>query len=199
MLHFAMVKGRFESARVRRAVRPEIQALMARYSAWADTTVKSLFPRYHAVLDRNRVTYRPNERSSTQPLHVDSSYGFPTQGRAMFRLFCNINPQGRPRVWQVGERFEPFARNFAQSLRFESPGWSERLLSKLGAKLPTTRRSPNSGISGKKTKNTSARPRAGSSNFPRAPAGSGSPISSCTARSRGSTASIRRIFCPRPG
>ena len=40
---------------------------------------------------------------NVQPLHIDSAYGYPTQGRGMLRIFCNIDPLDRPRVWQLGE------------------------------------------------------------------------------------------------
>jgi hypothetical protein len=138
MKHFAMVDGKIAFALVRSGARPELEAMMARFAAWADDLVTRLFPTYHAAMVRDRVTYRPNARDSTQPLHVDSSYGFPTQGRSMFRLFCNIDPENRPRIWQVGEPFQSFVARYMPSVHVQKPGWSASLLSQLGIVGPKT-------------------------------------------------------------
>ena len=76
----------------------------------------------------------PTGRTSAarrRPLHIDSSYGYPTEGRGMFRLFCNVDPAGRPRVWQVGEPFESFARRFIPGGPAARAGWMDTLLSRL--------------------------------------------------------------------
>ncbi len=120
-------------AQVRNPVLPELEAMMVRFGTWADDLIASLLPRYVSVLDRDRVTYRPNQRSDVQPLHVDSAYGYPTQGRGMLRIFCNIDPLNRPRIWHVGEPFESFARRFLPSVRLRNPGWTAAMLARLGA------------------------------------------------------------------
>jgi hypothetical protein len=136
--HFAMVDGKIAFAHIRSEARPELEAMMARFAIWADGLVAKLFPSYHAAMVRSRITYRPNARESTQPLHVDSSYGFPTQGRSMFRLFCNIDPENRPRIWQVGEPFQSFVARYMPSVHVQKPGWSASLLSQLGIVGPKT-------------------------------------------------------------
>lgn len=110
--NYAKVKGRLVRALVREEARPELEAMLERFSQWADDVVDALFPSYRDALVRDRVTYRPNERTGAQPLHVDSSYGHPTHGQGMLRIFCNVDPLQRPRVWQVGEPFESFAKRF---------------------------------------------------------------------------------------
>jgi hypothetical protein len=130
--HYALVNGRLVRAQVRRWARPELEAMLARFAVWADDLVGRLFPSYVPLVARDRVTYRPRERAEMQALHVDSSYGHPTQGRGMLRLFCNIDPAKRPRVWQVGQPFEPFVRHFLPSLGRERPSRSRSLLSRLG-------------------------------------------------------------------
>ncbi len=130
--HFALRDGRIVRARIHRAACTTLEAMMARFSAWADDLVTRLLPDYHSVVTRDRVTYRPNEREIVQPLHVDSSYGHPTQGRGMLRVFCNVDPGNRPRRWQVGEPFESFASRWIGSLRPRSAGWSEVVLDRLG-------------------------------------------------------------------
>ncbi len=130
--HFNTVRGKMVRANVRRECRPELEAMMARFSTWVEDLIGTLFPSYGAVLVPDRVTYRPYARAARQALHIDSSYGYPTQGRGMLRLFCNIDPKNRPRVWQVGEPFEPFVRRFIPSVELRSPHWSAALLDRLG-------------------------------------------------------------------
>ena len=83
-------------------------------------------------LTRDRITYRPNERAAAQPLHVDSSYGFPTDGRGMLRLFCNIDPGHRPRVWQIGEPFETFVGRFLPGIELVAPSRKAAFLARFG-------------------------------------------------------------------
>jgi hypothetical protein len=130
--HFASVGGRLVRARVQPAAVPDLEAMMARFGAWAGELLDRLFPRYGPALVRERITYRPHGRRTTQALHVDSAYGYPTQGRGMLRVFCNVDPAGRPRVWQVGEPFEPFARRFVASAHPRGPGFTASLLRRLG-------------------------------------------------------------------
>ena len=130
--HFNTVRGKMVRANVRRECRPQLEAMMARFSTWVEETVATLFPTYEKVLVPDRVTYRPYARAARQALHVDSSYGYPTQGRGMFRLFCNIDPKHRPRVWQVGEPFESFVGRFLPSAKLRRPHWTASLLGHLG-------------------------------------------------------------------
>jgi hypothetical protein len=141
--HFAYSRGRLVRAQVRPTARPVIEAMMARFGAWAEGVIGALLPSYGTNLDRDRITYRPNRRGDVQPLHMDSSYGFPTQGRGMLRVFSNIDPTSRPRVWQVGEPFAPVARRYVGSLRAQRSGLGAALLARLGllggAKTPYDR------------------------------------------------------------
>lgn len=130
--HYAQVRGKMMRAQVKDTARPDIQAMMSRYGEWAESVILQLFPSYQDKLDRKRVTYRPFARSNTQSLHIDSSYGYPTQGRAMLRIFSNIHPVSRPRVWQLGEPFEPFVRRFLPSVRLSKPSWLSSILVRLG-------------------------------------------------------------------
>ena len=108
--HYAQVRGKMMRAQVKDTARPDLQAIMSRYGEWTESVILQLFPSYQGKLDRKRITYRPFARSNTQSLHIDSSYGYPTQGRSMLRIFTNIHPVSRPRIWQLGEPFEPFVR-----------------------------------------------------------------------------------------
>ena len=132
-LNFAYAGWRPVRAQIRAEALPPLERMMARYSAWAEDLIARLFPHYVAVLERDRVTYRPNQRSAVQPLHVDAAYGDPTQGRGMLRVFCNIDPLNRPRVWQIGEPFETFAGRFLPAVQPRRPSWSSALLARVGA------------------------------------------------------------------
>ena len=130
--NFAFAGRKPVRAQIKQAVRPEIERMMARFSTWAGELLGALVPGYVPALEWDRVTYRPNQRNAVQPLHVDSAYGYPTQGRGMLRVFCNIDPLRRPRVWQIGEPFESFARRFLPTAHPRHPGWMPSLLARFG-------------------------------------------------------------------
>jgi hypothetical protein len=55
-------------------------------------------------------------------LHIDSFPASPVQGQRILRVFTNVNPEGRPRSWRIGEDFDGVARHFAPQLRPPVPG-----------------------------------------------------------------------------
>ncbi|KEZ79267.1 Kdo hydroxylase family protein [Salinisphaera hydrothermalis] len=124
--------GRLERSRVRAPQRTQLIALLDRYAQWSTDLINTLFPGYRDGIVRDRTTYRPCPRNATQGLHVDASYGRPTGGQSMLRVFCNINPDRQPRVWRVGETFEPFARRYIDNARPRSAGTLDRLMARLG-------------------------------------------------------------------
>lgn len=124
--------GRILRTRMPGPGRGELEAMMARYSDWAAALLDDLLPAYAGGLVRDRLTYRPCERAEAQGLHVDASYGRPTEGRGMLRVFCNISPEGRSRIWRVGEPFEPFARRYVPTARPPRTRRFEALLARLG-------------------------------------------------------------------
>ena len=130
--HYAQINGKMMRAQIKDTARPDLEAIMARYGAWTESVITQLFPSYQQALDRKRVTYRPFPRNSTQALHIDSSYGYPTQGRSMLRIFTNINPVNRLRIWQLGEPFEPFVQRFLPSVQVSGPSWFSAMLARLG-------------------------------------------------------------------
>ncbi len=131
--------GKFERTKIQGEARREIEAMMQRFTVWADGIISALFPSYHPALERERATYRPCARSTPQGMHIDTSYKYPSQGRGMLRLFCNINPSGQPRVWQIGEPFEPFVSHFLPATSRLS-AWRDWLLNRLlAARVRRTR------------------------------------------------------------
>lgn len=94
--------------------------MMTAFSAAATRLVVDLFPSYSGRIEQARASYRPVEidgrkyspLKDDKLLHVDAFPSTPTRGRRILRLFSNINPSGKPRVWHTGEPFERFAEKF---------------------------------------------------------------------------------------
>jgi hypothetical protein len=110
----------------------DLKALLARYADTAQGMLRRLLAHYGTALRRERTSLRPaivegrvtSWRKDDSRLHVDSFPSQPTQGRRLLRLFCNVNPHGRPRVWRVGEPFEMMAARFWP--RLTRPVWINR-------------------------------------------------------------------------
>lgn len=96
------------------------QQMMQRFNEYALDMVKSLFPNYAKYIQQGRTSYRPAEiqnRSSSilkddTRLHVDAFSSTPVKGHRILRVFANIHPHEKPRVWQVGEPFEKVLSRF---------------------------------------------------------------------------------------
>lgn len=94
-----------------------LHSMMEVFSAAATRLVFDLFPRYRPNIGRGRASYRPIEIAGREYsrlkddklLHIDAFPSTPTQGSRILRLFSNIDPSGKPRVWHIGEPFEQFA------------------------------------------------------------------------------------------
>jgi hypothetical protein len=107
-----------------------LRGMLARFSLFADGFVRRACPAYADRLRRGRTSFRPVEiagresswRKDDTRLHVDSFPATPVQGRRILRVFANVNPEGRPRAWRVGEDFDGLAARFAPALRPPMPG-----------------------------------------------------------------------------
>ena len=107
-----------------------LRCLMARFSASAKTFIERAFPSYATSLERARASFRPAEiagrrsswRKDDTRLHVDAFPATPVNGKRILRLFTNVNPAGRARVWRVGGDFESTAARFSGALRIPPPG-----------------------------------------------------------------------------
>jgi hypothetical protein len=112
-----------------------IRAVIARYSQAAQGLMRNLFPHYNATLKVQRASLRPAEiagrksswRKDDTRVHVDAFPTLPTHGERIIRMFCNVNPHGKPRVWRLGEPFEDVARHFLPGISRPLPG-SARVL-----------------------------------------------------------------------
>jgi hypothetical protein len=123
-----------------------LRAFIRRFSDASQTLVDALFPSYRSHLARQRASFRPAEiagrttswRKDDTRLHVDSFPATPSGGRRILRLFTNVNPEGRPRSWRVGDEFESVARRFSDRLRLPLPGVGHALALLRITKTPRT-------------------------------------------------------------
>jgi len=119
---------------VRGAARPEaaaaLRVMLKRYVEQSTALVHSLFPHYTATLQVARTSFRPFEaagrvsswRKDDRRLHVDAFPSSPNQGQRLLRVFSNVDPHGRDRVWNVGQPFEKVASHFLPAIRRPWPG-----------------------------------------------------------------------------
>ncbi len=127
---FDPASGRLSGTTLHGAEAERLVGLMRRFSDAAASLVDRLAPRYATRIARARASFRPAEiagretswRKDDTRLHVDSFPATPSGGRRILRLFTNVNPAGRPRVWRVGDAFEAVAARFAPDLRMPLPG-----------------------------------------------------------------------------
>ncbi len=109
--------------------REDLTSMMRRFATQALSFVNHLLPSYAEQLEMGRTSYRPVEilgrpTSATKDdtrLHVDAFASSPVQRRRILRLFSNVNPRGKPRVWQVGEPFEQFAPRLLPDIALPRP------------------------------------------------------------------------------
>ena len=102
------------------AMQKELAAMIGRFRAQAQALIHSLLPRYTGALRLAPTSYRPSQvetraqswRADDRRLHVDAFPSRPNYGERILRVFTNINPNGTPRVWRVGEPFEAVAKRF---------------------------------------------------------------------------------------
>ena len=112
---------------------PEEQKLLAgmigRYRKSVLTLVDGLFPHYRGKLRVAPTSFRPKQvETRTQSVHADDRRMHfdafatrPTYGERILRIFTNLNPNGAPRVWRVGEPFETVAKRYLPKIPPYSP------------------------------------------------------------------------------
>ncbi|TFW09824.1 3-deoxy-D-manno-oct-2-ulosonic acid (Kdo) hydroxylase [Oxalobacteraceae bacterium OM1] len=112
--------GRLKGAVGDAASQQELAAMIGRFRSQARALIDSLLPHYSAALRMAPTSYRPSQvetraqswRADDRRLHVDAFPSRPNYGERILRVFTNVNPNGTPRVWRVGEPFETVARRF---------------------------------------------------------------------------------------
>lgn len=116
--------GRLKHTAASGETRARLQAMMARYAAFAEDLMGTIAPPYRSALVRGRTSFRPAEiegRKSSpirddSRLHVDAFPATPMQGRRILRVFCNVNAAA-PRIWNIGEPFPAVAERFLRQIR----------------------------------------------------------------------------------
>lgn len=112
-----------------------IKSVLNRFVDSAFELINKIFPTYANNLQIGRTSFRPVEilgrvssyRKDDTRLHVDAFPSNPNQGRRILRIFSNINPNNKPRVWRLGEPFEAVANQFLPRIRKRIPGYSRLL------------------------------------------------------------------------
>lgn len=116
-----------------------LKNILKRYAVQSTCLLRDLIPDYTHALQIGRTSLRPVEiegraapsyRKDDTRLHVDAFPANPNQGKRILRIFCNIHPEGKPRLWRVGAPFEEVARDFLPHIPRQFPG-SGRLLKSL--------------------------------------------------------------------
>jgi len=106
-----------------------LKSFMHDFAEYSHQLVNGLFPEYQAALRWGRTSYRPAEikgralskRKDDTRLHVDAFPATPVNGLRILRIFCNINPYGEPRVWDLGEPFPQVLNHFTDALPAYNP------------------------------------------------------------------------------
>jgi hypothetical protein len=119
-------------------VQAAVQDLVSRFASQATQLVHQLFPAYAPHLRAAPASLRPRSvsnrkqsvRADDRRLHVDAFPSRPNYGERILRVFANVNPQGEPRVWRVGEPFEDVARRFVPQAKPYSR-WQAKVLNGL--------------------------------------------------------------------
>lgn len=103
----------------------QFKTMMQRYASRTKTLLHNLLPLYSKHLMQARTSYRPVEiagrkassyRKDDTRLHVDAFPSNPTQGKRILRVFTNINPNAKPRVWRLGAPFGEVATTFLPAI-----------------------------------------------------------------------------------
>jgi 3-deoxy-D-manno-octulosonic acid hydroxylase-like protein len=116
-----------------------LRAMIVRFAEQSEALALRLFPHYRGHLRRGNTSFRPTDvvqrvrswRQDDTRLHVDAFPSNPMHGTRLLRVFSNVNPNGAPRRWRVGEPFEAHAARYLASLGRPLPG-SASLMAALG-------------------------------------------------------------------
>ena len=102
-----------------------LKALILRFRNQATTLIFTAFPEYKPYLKLAPTSFRPLEvsdrvtswRADDRRLHVDAFPSRPNYGERILRVFINVNPEGAPRVWRIGEPFSNIASKYLEKIK----------------------------------------------------------------------------------
>ncbi len=127
------IKGTVESRE--NALSSLIMYLMVRFFNNSRFLLNNLSPYYQESLEIGRTSYRPVEvvgrktsllKDDTR-LHVDAFPATPNQGKRILRVFTNVNPENKARLWHLGEPFEQVVQQFLPKLKKPFLGYRKLL------------------------------------------------------------------------
>lgn len=107
---------------------PNLTEILSRfmndYALFSKNLVTTLLPSYQKKIKWGRTSFRPAEiknraiskRKDDTRLHVDAFTATPVNGLRILRVFCNINPDHMPRIWNLGEPFSVVMRQFSHKI-----------------------------------------------------------------------------------
>lgn len=112
-----------------------LKEMVKRYAITSRKFLEKLIPGYARHLIQAKTSFRPVEilgrkssyRKDDTLLHVDSFPSNPTKGLRILRVFTNINPNGQPRVWRVGEPFGDVVAKIGPKVSSPIPGVAQFL------------------------------------------------------------------------
>lgn len=115
------------------------KGILKRYCENAAEFVRQFLPHYVGSFSTESTSFRPIEASGRMQtprhddtkLHVDAFPSRPTAGKRLLRVFMNVNQNGAPRVWNVGESFEAVVLRFAPKILPPLP-FSAKLMKAIG-------------------------------------------------------------------
>ncbi len=118
-------RGRLKGAAGDADARAAAGRMIGRFRDQARALIESLLPKYKDVLRLAPTSFRPKAvavreqswRADDRRMHVDAFPTRPTRGERILRLFVNVNPDGVPRVWRLGEPFEAMAEKMLPRAR----------------------------------------------------------------------------------
>lgn len=109
------------------AKKDAVKGLLKRYSEASYKLLTDLIPEYKGKLHSPMNTLRLNAiddwsdshsfRKDDRRLHVDAFPSRPLHGKRIIRIFNNINPNGIPRKWRVGEAFPDLAKRLLPQVK----------------------------------------------------------------------------------
>jgi hypothetical protein len=102
-----------------------LKHFILRYRECSSRLINSLVPNYSKYLKVSPTSFRPfniaqrkqSWRADDRRLHVDAFATRPNYGERILRVFMNINPEGVPRVWRVGDSFDNIAYQFLPRIK----------------------------------------------------------------------------------
>jgi hypothetical protein len=144
---FDVGTGRVKGVKATDGAATLLREALAAFATFSRQVVSRVLPGYDGALVMGRTSYRPAEiegrqtswRKDDTRLHVDAFPSTPVQGRRILRFFSNVNPDGKPRHWRIGEALPQVAPRFMPHMRAPVP-YSAEVLAALH--VTKTRRSP---------------------------------------------------------